>query len=50
MTGIANRNFLTLPLLRQFFGRFGIECDGFQSHVKDMDREKFNYSLNRDNF
>ncbi len=32
------------------FGRFGIECDGFQSHVKDMDREKFNYSLNRDTF
>ncbi|MDQ0062275.1 hypothetical protein [Paenibacillus harenae] len=32
------------------FGRFGIECDGFQSHVKDMDRERFNYSLNRDTF
>jgi len=32
------------------FGRFGIECDGFQAHVKDMDREKFSYSLNRDNF
>jgi hypothetical protein len=32
------------------FGRFGLECDGFQSHVKDMDREKFNYALNRDTF
>jgi hypothetical protein len=32
------------------FGRFGIECDGFQSHVKDMDREKFSYSLNRETF
>ncbi|MGZ9585543.1 BlaI/MecI/CopY family transcriptional regulator [Paenibacillus marinisediminis] len=32
------------------FGQFGIECDGFQSHVKDMDREKFSYSLNRDTF
>lgn len=32
------------------FGRFGLECDGFQSHVKDMDRERFSYSLNRDNF
>ncbi|WNR44350.1 hypothetical protein [Paenibacillus roseipurpureus] len=32
------------------FGRFGIECDGYQSHVKDMDREKFNYALNRDTF
>jgi hypothetical protein len=32
------------------FGRFGLECDGFQTHVKDMDREKFSYSLNRDNF
>lgn len=31
-------------------GRFGLECDGFQSHVKDMDREKFNYSLNRETF
>lgn len=30
--------------------RLGIECDGFQSHVKDMDREKFSYALNRDNF
>jgi hypothetical protein len=29
------------------FGRFGIECDGYQSHVVDMDREKFSYSLNR---
>jgi len=32
------------------FGRFDLECDGFQSHVKDMDREKFSYSLNRDTF
>lgn len=32
------------------FGRFGIECDGFQSHVKEMDREKFSYALNRDTF
>ncbi|UNK21372.1 hypothetical protein MNQ98_23135 [Paenibacillus sp. N3/727] len=32
------------------FGRFGIECDGFQSHVKDMDRERFSYALNRDTF
>ncbi|OCT16143.1 hypothetical protein A8709_01465 [Paenibacillus pectinilyticus] len=32
------------------FGRFGIECDGFQSHVKDMDREKFSYALNRETF
>lgn len=32
------------------FGRFGIECDGYQSHVKDMDRDKFNYALNRDTF
>ncbi len=32
------------------FGRFGLECDGFQSHVKDMDRERFSYSLNRETF
>ncbi|MGZ9586725.1 hypothetical protein [Paenibacillus marinisediminis] len=32
------------------FGQFGIECDGFQSHVKDMDREAFSYALNRDTF
>lgn len=32
------------------FGRFGIECDGYQSHIKDMDREKFSYALNRDTF
>ncbi|MCY9516595.1 hypothetical protein [Paenibacillus apiarius] len=32
------------------FGKFGLECDGFQSHVKDMDREKFSYALNRDTF
>ncbi|MFD0713013.1 hypothetical protein [Paenibacillus sp. GCM10027626] len=32
------------------YGRFGIECDGFQSHIKDMDRERFSYALNRENF
>ena len=32
------------------FGKFGLECDGFQSHVKDMDRERFSYALNRDTF
>lgn len=32
------------------FGKFGLECDGFQSHVRDMDREKFSYALNRDTF
>jgi hypothetical protein len=32
------------------FGRFGLECDGFQSHIKDMDREKFSYALNRETF
>ncbi|WP_327205153.1 hypothetical protein [Paenibacillus sp. Soil522] len=32
------------------FGLFNIECHGFQSHIKDMDREKFSYSLNRDTF
>ncbi|MCA0756821.1 endonuclease domain-containing protein [Paenibacillus sp. N4] len=32
------------------FGRFGIECDGFQSHIKDMDREKHSYAVNRDTF
>ncbi len=32
------------------YGKFGLECDGYQSHVKDMDREKFSYSLNRDTF
>lgn len=32
------------------FGKFGIECDGFQSHVREMDRERFSYSLNRDTF
>lgn len=42
--------FLDFAFLPQNGGRFGIECDGFQSHVKDMDREKFSYSLNRDSF
>jgi hypothetical protein len=32
------------------FGNIGIECDGFQTHVKDMDRDKFSYALNRDTF
>ncbi|WP_040950819.1 hypothetical protein [Gorillibacterium massiliense] len=32
------------------FGRFDIECDGYQSHVKDMDRDQFSYSLNRDTY
>ncbi|WP_410771746.1 hypothetical protein [Fontibacillus sp. BL9] len=32
------------------FGKFGLECDGFQSHIKDMDREKHCYALNRDTF
>jgi hypothetical protein len=41
--------FLDLAFLPPF-GRFGIECDGYQSHVKDIDREKFNYALNRDTF
>lgn len=31
-------------------GRFGIEIDGFQSHVREMDRERFSYGLNRDTF
>lgn len=32
------------------FGLFNVECHGYQSHIKDMDREKFSYSLNRDTF
>lgn len=32
------------------YGRFGLEIDGFQSHIKDMDRETFSYALNRDTF
>lgn len=32
------------------YGRFGLEIDGFQSHIKDMDRETFSYSLNRETF
>lgn len=42
--------FLDFAYLPQNGGRFGIECDGYQSHVKDMDREKFSYALNRDTF
>lgn len=41
--------FLDLAYLPPF-GRFGLECDGYQSHVKDMDRGKFSYSLNRDTY
>lgn len=41
--------FLDFAFLPEF-GRFGIECDGFQSHIKDMDREKHSYAVNRDNF
>jgi hypothetical protein len=32
------------------FGLFNVKCHGYQSHIKDMDREKFSYSLNRDTF
>jgi len=32
------------------YAKIGIECDGFQSHIKDMDREGFSYALNRDTF
>ncbi|MEC0130623.1 MULTISPECIES: hypothetical protein [Paenibacillus] len=42
--------FLDFAFLPQTGSSFGIECDGYQSHVKDMDREKFNYSVNRDTF
>lgn len=42
--------FLDFAFLPQNGTRFGIECDGYQSHIKDMDREKFNYALNRDTF
>lgn len=42
--------FLDFAFLPANGPRIGIECDGFQSHIKDMDREKFSYALNRDNF
>ncbi|AIQ58160.1 hypothetical protein [Paenibacillus borealis] len=42
--------FLDFAFLPPNGARFGIECDGFQSHIKDMDREKFSYALNRDTF
>lgn len=42
--------FLDFAFLPQNGSCFGIECDGFQSHVKDMDREKFSYSINRETF
>ena len=32
------------------YAKIGVECDGFQSHIKDMDREGFSYALNRDTF
>ncbi|ASA26255.1 hypothetical protein B9T62_09535 [Paenibacillus donghaensis] len=42
--------FLDFAYLPQNGARFGLECDGFQSHIKDMDREKFSYALNRDSY
>jgi hypothetical protein len=42
--------FLDFAFLPENGSSFGIECDGFQSHVKDMDRERFNYAVNRDTF
>jgi hypothetical protein len=42
--------FLDFAFLPQNGSSFGIECDGYQSHVKDMDREKFNYAVNRETF
>lgn len=41
--------FLDFAFLPEY-GRFGLECDGFQSHIKDMDREKHSYAVNRENF
>ncbi|OBZ10994.1 hypothetical protein A7975_18590 [Bacillus sp. FJAT-26390] len=37
--------FLDFAFLPEF-GRFGLECDDFQSHIKDMDREKHSYASN----
>lgn len=42
--------FLDYAFLPQNGARFGIECDGYQSHIKDVDRDKFSYALNRDTF
>ncbi|WP_313639563.1 hypothetical protein [Paenibacillus sp.] len=42
--------FLDFAFLPQSGSSLGIECDGFQSHVKDIDRERFNYAVNRDTF
>ncbi len=42
--------FLDFAYLSANGGKIGIECDGYQSHIKDMDREKFRYALNRDSF
>ncbi|MDO3412509.1 hypothetical protein QWJ34_22280 [Saccharibacillus sp. CPCC 101409] len=42
--------FLDFAFLPENGGKIGIECDGFQSHIKDMDRERFSYALNRDSF
>ncbi|WP_040952445.1 hypothetical protein [Gorillibacterium massiliense] len=39
--------FLDLAFLPGYID-LGIECDGFQTHVRDMDRDGFSYSLNRD--
>lgn len=41
--------FLDFAFLPEY-GRFGLECDGFQSHIKDIDREKHSYAVNRENF
>lgn len=45
-----NSQFLDFAFLPKNGGKIGIECDSFQSHTKDMDREKFSYALNRDSF
>lgn len=42
--------FIDFAFLPPAGSRFGIECDGFQSHVREMDRESFSYALNRDTF
>lgn len=42
--------FLDFAFITKNGARIGIECDGFQSHIKDMDRERFCYALNRDSF
>lgn len=42
--------FLDFAFITTRGDQIGIECDGFQSHIKDMDRERFSYALNRDTF